>query len=194
MVMWTKSVNPENAWKGALAGMIGGIAGALVMELFQAGLQKATGQKSSEGEPATVKAANRMSVAATDEPVAEDNKNLAGEMVHYAMGAGSGMVYGLAAEVLPKSSAGYGALFGAALWMLADEVGVPAAGLAKGPDETPVAQQASALAAHLVYGVTTDAGFATSFGSGRTSGVRVDYRRGAPGRAGGVGLTYKNLL
>lgn len=157
MVMWTRRVNPENTWKGALAGAIGGIVGSLVMELFQAGLQKATGQKSSEGEPATVKAANRVSVAATDEPVAEENKNMAGEMVHYAMGAGSGMVYGLAAEVLPKSSAGYGALFGAALWMLADEVGVPAAGLAKSPDETPASQQASALAAHLVYGLTTDA-------------------------------------
>ena len=46
--------------------------------------------------------------------------------------------------------------FGAALWLAADEIGVPAAGLAKGPAEYPVSKHASALAAHLVYGATTE--------------------------------------
>jgi putative membrane protein len=46
--------------------------------------------------------------------------------------------------------------FGAAVWLVADEVGVPAAGLANGPAEYPLSTHASALAAHVVYGATTE--------------------------------------
>ncbi len=142
--------------KGALAGLIGGLAGSLTMELFQAGLKKVSGEKGGGGEDATVKAAERISEGVRNESLEEDEKQPAGEMVHYAFGGGAGLVYGIAAEALPKSSAGWGLLFGAVLWLLADEIGVPAAGLANGPNKTPVSQHASALAAHLVYGATTD--------------------------------------
>ena len=155
--MWTRKSNGEDVAKGALAGLIGGLVGALTMELFQAGLKKVSGQQAGGGEPATVKVAQSVSEAARDKPLAGDEKNPAGEMVHYAFGGTAGAVYGMAAEALPKASAGWGLLFGAALWLVADEVGVPAAGLGKYPNETPAAEQASALAAHLIYGLTADA-------------------------------------
>jgi putative membrane protein len=155
--MWKRRMNAQNVAKGALAGLIGGVVGALTMELFQAGLKKASGQRKAGGEPATVTVAQNVSEATRDKGLAEKEKSPAGEMVHYAFGASAGAVYGVAVEALPKASAGWGALFGAALWLLADEIGVAAAGLGKYPDEAPVSEQASALAAHLVYGLTTDA-------------------------------------
>jgi len=46
--------------------------------------------------------------------------------------------------------------FGAAVWAIADEGIVPAAGLSKSPTEYPLSIHAYALASHLVYGLTTE--------------------------------------
>jgi len=51
---------------------------------------------------------------------------------------------------------GLGAPFGTALWLGADEVAVPAFHLAGPPWKTPASVHARALAAHLVYGLTTE--------------------------------------
>ena len=51
---------------------------------------------------------------------------------------------------------GAGIPFGAAFWLLADEISVPLLGLSKGPTEYPVSTHAYALASHLVYGVTAE--------------------------------------
>ena len=67
-----------------------------------------------------------------------------------------GGLYGGIAEVLPGVAAGLGLPFGFALWLLGDEVAVPALGLAKPPLEYPPEVHADALAAHFMYGVTTD--------------------------------------
>ena len=46
--------------------------------------------------------------------------------------------------------------FGTAVWLGADEVAVPAFGLAGPPWEHPASVHARALTAHLVYGVATE--------------------------------------
>jgi uncharacterized membrane protein YagU involved in acid resistance len=56
----------------------------------------------------------------------------------------------------PSTTAAWGLPFGAAVWLGADEVAVPAFGLSKAPMEYPASTHASALAAHLVYGLTVD--------------------------------------
>ena len=60
------------------------------------------------------------------------------------------------AEVAPQVTAGAGLPFGAVFWAVADEVGVPLLGLAKGPTAYPVSTHVYALASHLVYGVTAE--------------------------------------
>jgi hypothetical protein len=108
------------------------------------------------GEDATVKAAKRISRGVFHHELDEQEKKVAGPAVHYAMGAVSGAVYGAAAELAPAVSLGAGLPFGAAVWLLADEVAVPAFGLSKSPREYPPEVHAQALGAHLVYGLTTD--------------------------------------
>jgi len=50
----------------------------------------------------------------------------------------------------------FGLPLAAALWLAADEAAVPALGLSKSPLDYPLSSHLSALAAHGVYGVTTE--------------------------------------
>jgi uncharacterized membrane protein YagU involved in acid resistance len=72
------------------------------------------------------------------------------------MGATSGALYGAVAEVLPEVKVGAGLPFGVAVWLIADEGIVPAAGLSKSASEYPLSIHAYAFASHLVFGLTTE--------------------------------------
>jgi putative membrane protein len=148
--------------RGLVSGVIGGLAAAFVMNQFQAGLSSLSkpegsgSQESSGGDDATVQVASAISESA-GHALTEDEKASAGPAVHYAFGATMGAVYGLLSEVAPVTAIGWGMPFGAALWLAADEVAVPAFGLSKSPAEYPASTHASALASHLVYGLSVDA-------------------------------------
>jgi putative membrane protein len=116
-----------------------------------------TRKSSKEKEPATVKAASAISEAVFAHKLTKAEKEIAGPAVHYAMGAASGAIYGGVAELVPDVTAGAGMPFGAAVWLVADDITLPAVGLAKWPTEYPVSTHAYALASHLVYGLTTEA-------------------------------------
>jgi len=149
--------------KGAVAGAIAGLAGALAMEQFQAWwsatekrLAPAQRAGAAKDEPATVQAAERISETVLHQELPEKAKPVAGEVVHYGMGALSGAIYGVAAEVVPPVRTGNGLAFGAALWWIADNTAVPDLGLGTPPDKTPPSTHAYALASHLVYGAVTE--------------------------------------
>ena len=165
----------SNVLKGAAAGLAGGLVASLVMNEFQAlwgkvsertkesqGANSAVqGGRQSRGggeeqEPATVKAAEAISEGVFDHELTKKEKPVAGEAVHYAMGATSGTLYGALAELVPAAAAGAGIPFGTAVWLVADEAAVPALGLSKAPTEYPLSTHAYALVSHFVYGLTTD--------------------------------------
>jgi uncharacterized membrane protein YagU involved in acid resistance len=76
--------------------------------------------------------------------------------VHYAFGASVGAFYGAVAEIVPRVTAGLGLPFGAAVWLGAHVLVVPALGLSEPPTRRPVRQEAEECGLHLVYGVTTE--------------------------------------
>jgi uncharacterized membrane protein YagU involved in acid resistance len=84
-------------------------------------------------------------------------KDAAGTAFHYAMGATSGALYGAVAEFARGATMGAGLPFGAAVWVVADEALVPAAGLSKSPSEYPLSIHAYSFASHLVFGLTAEA-------------------------------------
>jgi len=143
-------------WRGAVAGIAGGLVAAWTMNRFQALLRQTSDQPSKEGEDATQKAAEAVAEPILDRPLTRDEKRTAGPAVHYAFAALMGGLYGALAEKAPIVSRAAGMPFGAGLWFGADEVAVPGLGLAPKPSETSASTHMSALAAHLVYGVTTD--------------------------------------
>lgn len=180
---WVRSPKQANLGKGLITGLVGGLVGAFVMTGFQSLMTKLSSNESqSEGskpsggdqqqderlsevnasedsedsEPSTEKAASAISERVFHHKLTEKEKGIAGEALHYAMGATSGALYGMTAEFAPEAAAGRGLLFGTALWLIADEAVVPAVGLSKTPAEYPLSKHAYALASHLVYGFSTD--------------------------------------
>lgn len=151
-----------------VAGIAGGLVASWAMEHFQRSLERASkngggapgggGQqhRTPESEPATYKAAEAVTRSVTGEPLSDEAKPAAGALVHYAFGAAVGAAYGAAAARSRDVTAWNGLPFGATVWLVADEVGVPLAGLSRTPAEYPMASHASALATHLVYGFTTE--------------------------------------
>ena len=144
-------------WKGLAAGLIGGLVATWAMTQFQTfltNLEKEAGGESEggEGENATVRAAEAISSGVLRRELPEDEKEAAGTAVHYGFGTLVGGAYGAMAEVAPVVTAGRGFPFGAAVWLGADEIAVPALGLSQKPGEIPARKHAGFLAMHLVYG------------------------------------------
>ncbi|MGI8788024.1 MAG: DUF1440 domain-containing protein [Pyrinomonadaceae bacterium] len=157
-----KKFHADDVVKGAVAGLVGGIVATIVMGGFQSLLsslsedEKKQSEKKKEDEPANVQAAEAISRNVFDHKLKKSEKEPAGEAMHWAMGAGSGLIYGLTSELAPVSTIGLGLPFGAAVWLIADDVIVPALGLSKPVTEYPLSTHAYALSSHLVYGITTD--------------------------------------
>lgn len=158
-----------NLATGILAGIAGGLVASWTMNQFQSGLSKVeeAWQKSahqpkppkppSEEDDATMKTADRLAQTFAHRSLTKEEKKKAGPVVHYVYGAIIGGCYGALTELSPSFSAGIGTGYATAIWLLGDEVAVPALGLSKSPTEYPVGVHAKSLASHLVYGVTTDA-------------------------------------
>ena len=167
-----------NVWKGLVAGLAGGLVASWTMNQFQAawtriaensekphGAQSmqpsngSTGNQTedvNEQDDATVETAKVISETVFGHELQENEKKPAGAAVHYAFGAATGGLYGALAEVTPQVTIAAGLPFGAAFWLIADEVTVPLLGLSKGPTEYPVSTHVYAFASHLVYGVTAE--------------------------------------
>jgi len=169
--------NP-NVAKGVLAGLVAGLFASWTMNQFQAvwtriaeNREKAHGAQSmqpsqgstgdqsedvEEQDDATVETAKVISREVFGHELQESEKKPAGAVVHYAFGTATGGLYGALAEVSPQLTAGAGLPFGAAFWLIADEISVPLLKLSKGPTEYPVSTHVYALASHLVYGMTAE--------------------------------------
>jgi putative membrane protein len=149
----------DKAYKGLIAGAIGGLSASWIMTRFQFLLARALGNSSpheGQGEDATVKTAQKISSGLLHHELSPGEKKTAGPVVHYAYGTGIGALYGALAQKYEGTTSGFGCGYGAAAWALGDEIAVPALGLGKKPVETPLSQHMQFLAAHVVYGVTLE--------------------------------------
>jgi uncharacterized membrane protein YagU involved in acid resistance len=167
--MSSRSSGEGHVVRNVIAGFVGGLVASFAMEQFQNALGRLSediggapgggGQqhRKPQTEPATYQAANAISTATTGHRLSRDEKPVGGALVHYAFGGAVGAMYGAAASQNSEITAWGGLPFGATVWLIADEVGVPLAGLSKAPTEYPVEDHLSAFATHLVYGATTEA-------------------------------------
>lgn len=76
--------------------------------------------------------------------------------MHYALGMLPGALYGVLRHRVKGLSGGQGTLYGLGLFLLEDEVGGPALGLASGPLAYPWQAHMRGLVSHLVLGMVTD--------------------------------------
>jgi hypothetical protein len=88
-------------------------------------------------EPATMQAASAAARAIAGRSLTEREKRVGGPVVHYGFGAAVGAIYAIAAELRPDTAAAAGLPFGAAVWLAADEIGVPALAPRRGARVAP---------------------------------------------------------
>ncbi len=161
----------SEAWKGLVAGLAGGLAGAWAMNQFQKACSKISQRDGSESEnesmdyrsrqeqateDATMKAANRVSRIVLQQDLTREEKEELGPLVHYGFGTTMGGVYGTIAEWQPDVKAGFGTAFASVLFVAGDEIAVPALKLSGSPVNYPLSSHVYALASHLVYGLATE--------------------------------------
>ena len=149
-------------FRGALAGFLGGLLAAGAMSLAHRLVGEMIPKPEAPPAPqqqddSTVKVASQ-ALRLVGRSLDEGDKPLAGTIVHYAFGAGVGMVYGALAEVVPRVSAAVGLPFGVAVWLGAHVITVPALGLAEPPTRQPLGKEGWEFVLHLIYGVTTELG------------------------------------
>lgn len=142
--------------RGALAGLIAGVVASVAMDGFQAAVAALSSSSEDEGEPATEKAADAIATTITGTELAKRDKPLAGQAIHYALGIGLGVAYGVAAEFRPAATVGHGIGLGLVTATLLDEAAVPAVGLGDPPWKAGVSSNLYAYASHLVFGGTTE--------------------------------------
>ena len=166
--------NERSAWKGLVAGAAGGFVGTIAMTQFQKAWQKrseksrfgnlrgeessARAKKSEQKEDATMKAAGKLAHAA-DRELTKEQRGRASPWVHYGFGTAMGALYGMAMETSPGGVRAqripvFGSLFGSALFLGADEMAVPAMGLAEAA-KSP-SSHLYGWASHVVYGLTAE--------------------------------------
>lgn len=162
--------------RGVVAGAVAGVAATLLMDQFQklgAAAQKASEkqQKLAAGESPwaiahqqaekeqeaaaqenSTEIVARKIVAAAGSELAPEQRKQAGNAVHYTFGTMMGVVYGVAAEILPEVTSGGGTAFGTVLFLGADEIAVPTLRLAPPPTTTAPTDHLQHWAAHVVYG------------------------------------------
>ena len=134
--------------KGAVAGLIGGLAGAgakaLAEKLFPPRIQGQT--------PPPVILAEQVAGHRLD----PNERQAAQHAIHWGFGAAAGAVYGVVVEVEPSVGAWKGAAFGLTLNKLTHESLLPRMGLASPNEEQPTQERISEWVTHAVYGIFTE--------------------------------------
>ncbi len=113
-------------------------------------------ENARHGVTAYAAAAEKVAHAA-DTSLSEQERSSAGSAIHWALGAGAGAAYALMRRRFTAVDALHGLAFGAAFWLLVDELATPALGLTSGPTAFPWQTHARGLAGHLVFGATASA-------------------------------------
>src|SRR5215210_4315291 len=159
----TEGYQQPNMWKAAVAGAAAGLVASWIMTRFHVALsgggvtgsENPQSNKPVEGrDDAAMKAANEAAKIGLDRPLSRTEKTeVGGPAAHYVFGAAAGAMYGMLRE---SEHAPGGAAFGAELWAIADQFGLPMAGLSPWPlTAYPAATNAQHFAAHVVYGLST---------------------------------------
>jgi putative membrane protein len=169
----------ESPLEQAAIGIVGGLLGAWAMNVFARAVRATRNGREAEGaapgadrhgrgpqppqahttsdQDAAVKAGSSVYRAVTGDEPSGPTQRWLGTAAHYAFGASTGLAYGVLANRAPVLKTGYGFLYGALVWAVADEGLMPALGLSRGPREQRPGIHAYALLSHFVYGATLEA-------------------------------------
>ena len=155
---YTVGVTGGDVARGAVVGLVGGLCAAGMMSVSHRMLKHLSSESQTpapqSSDPTVTVATETASVVGYR--LNKSQKAKGGTLVHYAFGGLMGALYGGVAEILPGTTAAFGAIFGVAVWLGAHVVAVPALGLAGPPVRQPLGKEAEEFGLHLAYGWTTE--------------------------------------
>ena len=99
----------------------------------------------------------QLAQAVTHRRLSREEKLQAQQGIHYAFGAGFGVVYGALAEAVPAASFGFGVPAALALWVGAHLTALPALGLSATPQKLPASTHLWEAGSHVGFGIATEA-------------------------------------
>ena len=135
-------------WRGAVAGLLGGLAGSAAKMLGEAVFPpRIQGQT-----PPPVVLAEKVA----GHPLRKGERKAAMQGIHWAFGPLAGAVYGALVEYEPQLTAKNGIAFGLGLNAMTHEKALPMLGLAAPADEQSAQERWSEVATHALYGVVTE--------------------------------------
>ena len=167
----------RSAGVAVLVGLAGGVAGGLAMNLYSRAVVATAGGEAPDAAPGSERAGRGMqppqSRGRADDDAAvrtgaaavrvitgrepdRRTRLAAGVAAHYAFAATAGAIYGCLASRIALVSAARGALYGAAVWVIADEMVTPALGLARPRRTQSRTLQAYSLIGHVLYGAVLE--------------------------------------
>ncbi|MEM1042329.1 MAG: DUF1440 domain-containing protein [Bacteroidota bacterium] len=155
-------------WKGAAAGLVGGLAGAWAKSKTEPVLQvvgedffpptydeKQLPGADISGHPERMPPA-LLVARLTGGRISQTQTLAAQSRIHYVFGTGAGVAYGVLAEVAPVVGIGYGLPAALALWAGTHGTMLPALGLQARPADLPTSAHVWEVGSHLVFGLTAD--------------------------------------
>jgi uncharacterized membrane protein YagU involved in acid resistance len=155
-----------------LAGAVAGLIGSFAMTRFHVALsgrgltdaEEPQSNKPVDGrDDAAMKTADLVAQSTAGRPLSPTaKKEVGGPAAHYAFGLAAGALFGALRELMPCSSIARGGPYGAAVWVAADQLALPLAGLSPWPLKAyPPSVNLQHLTAHLVYGWATAATYSS---------------------------------
>jgi hypothetical protein len=170
MADWTRSLPLARPQRGSLLrdmllGAAGGALGTLLMNPVYALSSRLQYQpqsgKPDEAEPSEspTETMARKLLAPLGVHLEGAAKRTAGHVVHLGYGTVWGALYGALHGRVPFAGRLFGLGFGLGLFLLGDELMLPALKLTPPPKQIPLPVHLSTLAAHFVYGSATEGSF-----------------------------------
>jgi putative membrane protein len=155
-----------------VAGVLGGLAGTLAMNYAQRLWTRAADgeaptsaggkhdardwQEREEGRNANELAAQTIATTVGTRPLTNDELAVAAPLAHYSFGAALGALYGCCIRDDQQDVFRRGAAFGAAVWLLADEVAMPLLRLSRPTTERSLEKHLQSFATHIVFGTVAE--------------------------------------
>lgn len=149
-------------FKGALAGAVGVWMMDRVDEFLYSREHQDTRNRTIANRPGGEDPAHVIAGRVADAvgvPLTGSKRDEAGMAVHYSLGILPGALYGALSTQVEAIGAGRGLVYGAALFVMQDELANTALHIAGPPSGYPWQAHARGLVAHLVYGCVTDTVF-----------------------------------
>ncbi len=157
----------QSRCSAAVAGLLGGVAGAWAMDQFTRAWQQLVpdskhisfsplpySRQEWDSTSRTAAVAGRYLLG---RELSGKEREIGAQVVHFAVGAAGGAVYGMfigRGSFHPLIS---GLAFGTALWLFGEEIAMPLLGINNPPQGYSLADHANSLGEHLVYGISTAA-------------------------------------